>query len=287
MINDSATESRAELSVKPAGEDTSGGSSDVRQDPKTVVASARAAIRVEDLSKSFGKNHVLRGINLDFPEGTTTVILGGSGSGKSVLMKHLIGLLRPDEGRVLVEDEDISELDGEELTTLRGKFGMVFQWAALFDSMNVLENVAFPLREHRKDLSEDEVRARVAEKLALFDLKGVEEKFPADLSGGMRKRVGLARAIIMDPKIVLYDEPTTGLDPITTDYVDEMIKQAKRSLGVTSVVISHDIASAFNIADYIAFLYEGNIVAYGPPESVKESEHFFVHRFLGTWFRKN
>lgn len=244
-------------------------------------------IKVEGLNKRFGSNYVLQGIDLDFPKGTTTVILGGSGSGKSVLMKHLIGLMHPDEGRVLVEDEDISHLDAKGLTGLRAKFGMVFQWAALFDSMNVLENVAFPLREHRKDLSEDQIREKVAEKLALFGLKGIEEKSPADLSGGMRKRVGLARAIIMDPKIVLYDEPTTGLDPITTDYVDEMIKQAKRSLGVTSVVISHDIASAFNVADYIAFLYEGNIVAYGPPEVVKESKHEFVERFLGTWFRKN
>ena len=249
--------------------------------------SADPVIQVEGLYKSFGSNHVLRGIDLTFEKGTTTVILGGSGSGKSVLMKHLIGLLSPDEGRVLVDQEDIASLDGEGLTRLRSKFGMVFQWAALFDSMSVLENVAFPLREHRKDLKEEEIRAKVAEKLALFDLRGVEEKFPADLSGGMRKRVGLARAIIMDPTIVLYDEPTTGLDPITTDYVDEMIKQAKRSLGVTSVVISHDIASAFNVADYIAFLYEGHIVAYGPPQKVKDTQHPFVQQFLGTWFRKN
>ncbi len=239
------------------------------------------------LHKSFGDNHVLRGISLDFRPGTTTVILGGSGSGKSVLMKHLIGLLNPDQGQVIVDGEDVASLEGERLTNLRSKFGMVFQWAALFDSMSVLENVAFPVREHRKELSEDEVRALVADKLAMFGLEGIEEKFPADLSGGMRKRVGLARAIIMEPKIVLYDEPTTGLDPITTDYVDEMIKTAKANLGVTSVVISHDIASSFNIADYIAFLYEGEIVAYGPPEVVKDSDHTFVKQFLGTWFRKN
>lgn len=244
-------------------------------------------MQVEGLHKSFGTNKVLTGIDLAFPTGTTTVILGGSGSGKSVLMKHLIGLLQPDEGRVLVEGEDIAQLRGKALTELRAKFGMVFQWAALFDSMSVLENVAFPLREHRKDLGEDEIRAQVAEKLALFGLEGVEEKFPADLSGGMRKRVGLARAIIMNPRIVLYDEPTTGLDPITTDYVDESIKRAKEKLKVTSVVISHDIASSFNIADYIAFLYKGHIVAYGPPEDVKNSEHEFVKQFLGTWFRKN
>jgi phospholipid/cholesterol/gamma-HCH transport system ATP-binding protein len=246
-----------------------------------------AIIKTEDLHKSFGDNHVLRGISIDFPPGTTTVILGGSGSGKSVLMKHLIGLLQPDRGKVLVEGQDITELEGAEMNQVRSKFGMVFQWAALFDSMTVLDNVAFPLREHRKDLSEEEIAKIVAEKLALFGLEGIEQKFPADLSGGMRKRVGLARAIVLDPKIVLYDEPTTGLDPITTDYVDEMIKRAKEKLGVTSVVISHDIASTFNIADYIAFLYEGEIVSYGPPSKVKESSHEFVQQFLGTWFRKN
>jgi phospholipid/cholesterol/gamma-HCH transport system ATP-binding protein len=251
------------------------------------VSEPAPIIRVEGLSKRFGDNHVLKGIDLGFPAGTTTVILGGSGSGKSVLMKHLIGLLHPDEGRVLVEGEDLAALEGEQLTRMRRKFGMVFQWAALFDSMTVLDNVAFPLREHRKELDEAQVAALVAEKLALFGLEGIEEKFPADLSGGMRKRVGLARAIILDPKIVLYDEPTTGLDPITTDYVDEMIKRAKERLGVTSVVISHDIASAFNVADFIAFLYRGEIVAYGPPATVKESAHPFVQQFLGTWFRKN
>jgi phospholipid/cholesterol/gamma-HCH transport system ATP-binding protein len=243
-------------------------------------------IRTEDVHKSFGENYVLRGINLDFPAGTTTVILGGSGSGKSVLMKHLIGLLHPDKGRILVEGTDIATLEGDDLNQFRAKFGMVFQWAALFDSMTVGDNVAFPLREHKKELGEKEIMRRVAEKLALFGLEGIEEKYPAELSGGMRKRVGLARAIIMEPRIVLYDEPTTGLDPITTDYVDEMIKRAKEKLGVTSVVISHDIASTFNIADFIAFLYNGEIVAYGPPPVVKNSKHEFVQQFLGTWFKK-
>ncbi|MEO1336440.1 MAG: ABC transporter ATP-binding protein [Myxococcota bacterium] len=244
-------------------------------------------IKAENLHKRFGQNHVLKGIDLECPEGTTTVILGGSGTGKSVFMKHLIGLLRPDEGRVLVEDEDIGQVSGMALTQLRAKFGMVFQSAALFDSMNVLDNVAFPVREHRTDLAESEVEDLVREKLSLFGLTGIEYKYPSDLSGGMRKRVGLARAIILNPKIVLYDEPTTGLDPITTDYVDESIIQAKAHLGVTSVVISHDIASAFNVADYVAFLYEGQIVAYGPPEAIKESEHEAVRQFLGTWLRKN
>lgn len=244
------------------------------------------AIRTEALHKSFGDNHVLRGITLDFPVGKTTVILGGSGSGKSVLMKHLIGLLQPDRGKVLVEGNDIGGLDGKGLNTLRMSFGMVFQWAALFDSMTVGDNVAFPLREHHPKMKAHEVRRRVADKLALFDLAGTEDQYPADLSGGMRKRVGLARAIIMEPKIVLYDEPTTGLDPITTAGVDEMILKAKETLGVTSVVISHDIASAFNVADYIAFLYGGEIVAYGPPTHVRASDHPFVSKFLGTWFAR-
>jgi phospholipid/cholesterol/gamma-HCH transport system ATP-binding protein len=249
--------------------------------------SQEIAIHVEDLHKHFGDNHVLRGISLDIPAGTTTVILGGSGSGKSVLMKHIIGLLKPDKGRVLVEGTDIRTLEGDAVNQFRAKFGMVFQWAALFDSMSVGDNVAFPLREHKKELGEVEIMRRVAEKLALFGLEGIEEKYPAELSGGMRKRVGLARAIIMEPRIVLYDEPTTGLDPITTDYVDEMIKRAKEKLGVTSVVISHDIASTFNIADSIAFLYEGEIVAHAPPKTLRESTHPFVQQFLGTWFRKN
>jgi phospholipid/cholesterol/gamma-HCH transport system ATP-binding protein len=244
-------------------------------------------IRAETIQKSFGDNHVLRGITIDFPKGTTTVILGGSGSGKSVLMKHLIGLLRPDEGRALVEGVNISTLSGEALTKARMKFGMVFQWAALFDSMTVGDNVAFPLREHHKDLSEKQIAERVAEKLALFGLEGTEGKFPADLSGGMRKRVGLARAIVLEPEIVLYDEPTTGLDPITTDYVDEMILRAKEKLQVTSVVISHDIGSAFHIADSIAFLYEGQIVEHKPPSELRHSEHPAVKKFLSTWFGRN
>ena len=246
--------------------------------------SEEIAMSVSGVHKHFGENHVLRGIDLDFLAGTTTVILGGSGSGKTVLMKHLIGLLSPDEGQVCVDGEDISGLKGQALNELRMKFGMVFQWAALFDSMNVYENVAFPLREHEPGLAESEVKKRVAEKLALFGLEGIEHKSPADLSGGMRKRVGLARAIMMNPRIVLYDEPTTGLDPITTKYVDDMILRAKEELKVTSVVISHDIASAFNVADYIAFLYHGEIVEYGTPSELRASKHPFVSEFLDTWF---
>ncbi len=250
-------------------------------------SSSRPMIDITGLHKSFGEHAVLTGIDLSVPEGSTCVILGGSGSGKTVLMKHMIGLLKPDQGQVVIDGEDIVPLGADELERVRRKFGMVFQAAALFDSMTVYENVAFPLREHRK-LSEDEVRKLVRSKLDLMGLpRTAEAKFPADLSGGMRKRVGLARAIVMDPKIVLYDEPTTGLDPITTDYVDEMILAAKRELGVTSVVISHDIASAFNVADQIAFLHKGVIVENGPPEQLRASQHPAVKVFLQTWFGKN
>jgi phospholipid/cholesterol/gamma-HCH transport system ATP-binding protein len=255
--------------------------------PSSKTGAAAPMIQIVDLHKSFGEFEVLQGISLDVPAGSTLVILGGSGSGKTVLMKHMIGLLKPDSGRVTVDGEDIVPLGAEGLERVRRKFGMVFQAAALFDSMNVFENVSFPLREHRKDLKEEQVRALVKEKLGIVGLKNVEEKFPADLSGGMRKRVGLARAIVLDPKIVLYDEPTTGLDPITTDYVDEMILDAKKELGVTSVVISHDIASAFKVADNIAFLYQGHIVDQGPPSTLRHSENPAVKLFLSTWFGKN
>lgn len=249
-------------------------------------AGARPMISVQGLYKRFGNHEVLRGIDLDIPEGSTCVILGGSGSGKTVLMKHMIGLLKPERGRVIVDGEDLVPMDADELERVRRKFGMVFQAAALFDSMTVFENVAFPLREHHKTRDE-EAREIVRQKLALVGLEGVEDKYPADLSGGMRKRVGLARAIVMDPKIVLYDEPTTGLDPITTDSVDEMILDAKRELGVTSVVISHDIASAFKVADSLAFLYEGQIIANGPPQSLRDHPHPALKKFLGTWFGRN
>ncbi len=244
-------------------------------------------IEIVELQKSFGDVKVLTGINLTVPAGSTCVILGGSGSGKTVLMKHMIGLLTPDAGKVVIDGEDIVPIGAEAMERVRRKFGMVFQAAALFDSMTVFENVAFPLREHTK-LSEEEIRAKVRSRLELMGLKrNVEERFPADLSGGMRKRVGLARAVVLEPKIVLYDEPTTGLDPITTDYVDEMILTAARELGVTSVVISHDISSAFNVADQIAFLSKGVILENGPPEQLRESQNPTVKNFLQTWFGKN
>ena len=243
----------------------------------------RPMIEIKDLYKSFGGQMVLGGVSLKMFPGTTTVILGGSGSGKTVLMKHIIGLLKPDSGEVWVDGVEITKLKGRDLQEQRQKMGMVFQNAALFDSMSVGDNCAFPLREHT-NLSENEIALRIKEKLAVVSLVDVETKYPAELSGGMRKRVGLARAIIRDPKIVLYDEPTTGLDPLTTENVDDMIITAREKLGVTSVVISHDIGSAFHIADQLAMLYKGKIVEEGPPSKVRQSQEPHTKQFLATWF---
>ncbi len=249
------------------------------------AVSHQPMIDVVGLHKSFGDSSVLKGVDLALPAGKTTVVLGGSGSGKTVLMKHMIGLLKPDRGQVLVEGEDVVPLEGEKLDLVRRKFGMVFQAAALFDSMTVFDNVAFPLRE-RKKLPEPEIAKVVHEKLDVVGLRDIDGKFPAELSGGMRKRVGLARAIALDPKIVLYDEPTTGLDPITTDYVDEMILEAKAKLGVTSVVISHDIASTFHIADQVAFLSQGRIEVVGPTQEFRKNPNPALRAFLATWEEK-
>ncbi len=244
-------------------------------------------IQVVDLWKSFGDHQVLKGISLEIPTGTTCVILGGSGSGKTVLMKHVIGLLKPDRGTVFVDEVEIPKLEGKELTEARRMFGMVFQQAALFDSMTVFENVAFPLRERQRHIKAADLRARVVEKLRVVDLaESVLPLYPSELSGGMKKRVALARALIHDPRVVLYDEPTTGLDPITTDYVDDMIVSTKDRLGVTSMVISHDIASSFKVADQLAVLYDGQIAAHGTPDEVRRSEHPHVKKFLALWFEK-
>lgn len=244
-------------------------------------------IEVRDLWKSFKGNQVLKGVTLTIPAGQTYVVLGGSGSGKTVLMKHVIGLFQPDRGTVTVNGVELSRLSGKALTEARRVFGMVFQGAALFDSMTVFENVAFPLREKRRHAPLAEVRARCLEKLKVVDLgEAVLERYPSELSGGMRKRVALARALVSDPQVVLYDEPTTGLDPITTDYVDGMIIAAKQKLGVTSMVISHDIASAFRVADRLAVLYDGRLAAEGTPAEVKASKDPYVQKFLSTWFEK-
>jgi phospholipid/cholesterol/gamma-HCH transport system ATP-binding protein len=244
-------------------------------------------IQVHDLWKAFGEKEVLRGVTIDVPEGTTFVVLGASGSGKTVLLKHVIGLLHPDRGTVHVDGMEISSLAGRALTEARQVFGMVFQGAALFDSMTVFENVAFPLKEKERRIGADDLRARVVESLRVVDLgEDVLESWPSQLSGGMRKRVALARALVANPKVVLYDEPTTGLDPITTDSVDSMINQAKQRRRVTSMVISHDIASAFRVADRLAVLYDGRIAAQGTPDEVRRSDDPYVKRFLSLWFEK-
>ncbi|MBS1110713.1 MAG: transporter-related protein [Anaeromyxobacteraceae bacterium] len=244
-------------------------------------------IRIDGLWKAFGEKEVLRGITMEVEEGTTFVVLGASGSGKTVLLKHVIGLLKPDRGTVHVDGIAISALTGRELNEARRVFGMVFQGAALFDSMTVFDNVAFPVRERERRIPHDELVARVVESLRVVDLgEDVLDLWPSQLSGGMRKRVSLARALVANPKIVLYDEPTTGLDPITTNSVDSMIDQAKHRRGVTSMVISHDIASAFRVADRLAVLYDGRIAAQGTPEEVRRSEDPYVQRFLSLWFEK-
>lgn len=236
-------------------------------------------IRFEDVHKSFNGNAVLKGLSVELPKGKISVILGPSGEGKSVLLKHMIGLILPDKGRVVVEGTDLSTLDARGLNEFRKKFGMLFQNAALFDSFNVEDNVAFPLREHT-DLSEAEITKRVNEKLALVGLEGASAKMPSELSGGMRKRVGLARAIALEPAIILYDEPTTGLDPLMTDTINRLIVATHHKTNVTSVIISHDIEATFQVADFVAMLQGGVIIEKGDPAAFQKSRQPFVRKFL-------
>jgi len=244
----------------------------------------RWQIRVRGLNKTFGPQHVLRGVDLDIERGRTNIIIGGSGQGKSVLMKHLMGLLHPDSGQIWVDGVDVVPFTAKEMGKLRRKFGMVFQYAALFDSMNVVENIAFPLIE-RYNLSRSEIMERVRDLLQRLDLAnvdGIEKKIPPELSGGQRKRVGLARALIDRPEILLYDEPTTGLDPVATKNVDEMIRRTADDFGVTSVVISHDMASTFRIGDRISMLHGGKIIVTGTPREVLASRQPALREFVET-----
>ncbi len=236
-------------------------------------------IEITDLHKAFGGKQVLRGANLRIERGESMVVIGGSGSGKSVLIKHIIGILKPDRGDIFINGENITRLKEGELYRVRKKFGMLFQGAALFDSLAVWENVGFVfLRD--KTRSEKEIKEIAAEKLKLVGLAGVEDLMPAELSGGMKKRVGLARAIAHDPEILLYDEPTTGLDPIMADAINELIVEMKERLKVTSIAITHDMTSAYKIADRIAMLYEGRIVGTGTPEEIKHTENPIVRQFI-------
>jgi len=227
-------------------------------------------IEIKEVHKSFAQNEVLRGVNLTIQKGETMVIIGRSGCGKSVLLKHIIGLLKPDQGKILVDGEDITSYNDNELNKLRKRFGMLFQASALFDSMSVDENVGLGLREHT-DLPETEIKKKVS---------GIEEKKPAELSGGMKKRVGLARAIAMDPEYVLYDEPTTGVDPIMGDVINELIVSCRNVLSITSIAVTHDIVSAYRIADRIAMLYQGKIIFIGTPEETKNTDHPVVRQFI-------
>ncbi len=244
-------------------------------------------IEIRDLHKSFGGQHVLRGIDLTIPEGRITVIIGPSGSGKTVLLRHLIGLIRPDRGSVTVDGVEIARLGSRELNDFRRRFGMLFQNAALFDSLSVRDNVAFPLIESWRGKKLPDVDRIVEEKLRLVGLDGIGHKLPAELSGGMRKRVGLARAIVLEPRIILYDEPTTGLDPIMTVAIDNLILSMQQKLQVTSVVISHDIDSAFRVADQVAMIHGGRIIECAPPEAFRRSEHPVVREFLSAGGRRS
>lgn len=236
-------------------------------------------ITLTNIHKSFGTQKVLNGLNFELPPNKITVIIGRSGEGKSVLLKHMIGLLAPDSGDVVVDGVNLKNLDTQALMEHRKRFGMLFQHAALFDSMTVFENVSFPLVEHT-ELSQQKMRDRVHEVLGLVGLKGIDHKLPSELSGGMRKRVGLARALALKPQIILYDEPTTGLDPIMTDAVDQLILNTQKQLGVTSVVISHDIQATFKIADKIAMLHEGRILLEGDVATFKNSTNPIIKNFL-------
>ncbi len=237
-------------------------------------------IRFERLYKSFGPKKIYEDLSLAVHEGETLTVIGGSGTGKSVLLKCLIGLMQPDGGRIFFEGEDITDLDEEGFLPVRRKVAMVFQGAALFDSLSVGDNIAYPLREHFKDLSDAEVRERVAHKLELVNLPGIEDMRPSDLSGGMRKRVGLARAIATDPEVILWDEPTTGLDPISTRIIDELINGMKAKLGCTSIVVTHDMQSAFEVSDRIAMLANRRIVQVGTVEQMRGSSQPEVRAFF-------
>jgi phospholipid/cholesterol/gamma-HCH transport system ATP-binding protein len=234
-------------------------------------------ITLENLTKSFGSRTVLKGVTLEIPEGQNTVIIGGSGAGKSVTLKLIVGLLEPDAGRVLVDGADVQQLDRNQLRTLRGRIGYVFQFAALFDSLTVAENIRLGLV--RRGCDEALIRERVEESLAVVDLSGTEDKLPAELSGGMRKRVGIARAIALKPSYILYDEPTTGLDPITSSVMDQLIMRT-RDLGVTGLVVTHDMRSAFTVGDRIALLHQGEIRQSGSVQEIRTSDDPIVRQFI-------
>lgn len=235
-------------------------------------------IKIVNLKKSFNSFQVLKGVNLEIPADKITFIMGGSGTGKSVLLKHIVGLLRPDEGEIWFENQDLTKLSEREFQKVRKKIGLLFQEGALFDSMAVAENVAFPLKEHTK-LSGKEISSKVEELLSAVDLLQAKDKYPSELSGGMRKRAALARTLALNPQVILFDEPTTGLDPVLQITIMDLIKKVKETYHVTCVIISHDLILAFKYADHIAFLHEGVIIEEGDVEKIKTSTHPFVKHF--------
>ncbi|HXI11422.1 MAG TPA: ABC transporter ATP-binding protein [Thermoanaerobaculia bacterium] len=265
----------SEEGITPERRSESRDTADRRQQERDVFVEFR------DVTKSYGSKKVLRGASLKIYRGEVVVILGGSGTGKSVTLRNILGLEIPDSGAVIIEGEDIVDFPEEELYRVRKKFGMLFQSGALFDSMNVFDNVAYPLREH-SDLAEEELTRVVREKLEMVNLPDSEHLMPVDLSGGMRKRVGLARSIVLDPKMILYDEPTTGLDPITSHKINELIVTLQSKLNVTSVVVTHDIQSAFSVGDRIAFLNEGIFEWVGTMQEARDSDHPVLREFLQT-----
>ncbi|HYK04967.1 MAG TPA: ABC transporter ATP-binding protein [Thermoanaerobaculia bacterium] len=236
-------------------------------------------ISLQNLWKSFDRRQVLQDMSIDVEQGESLVIVGGSGTGKSVTLKHIIGLLKPDKGRVVIDGQDLATLKEVELNQFRRRFGMSFQEGALFDSMSVFENIAFPLRRHTK-MTEKEIRERVHECLEDVHLHNVVRKRPSELSGGMRRRVGFARAISLKPEILLFDEPTTGLDPVISDVIAELIEEMDVKLGTTTVTITHDMKVAFKIADRVAMLYQGHIIEQGTPEEFQRSKNPIVEQFI-------
>ena len=236
-------------------------------------------IEVRDLKKKFGAQQVLNGVSFRIEPGDSVVIIGGSGCGKSVLLKHLIGLIRPDSGEIIIDEDHLNEMDERRLLEVRRKFGMLFQSAALFDSLNVAQNISFVLRREKK-LSDQEINERVEEVLEMVELPGTQKKKPSELSGGMRKRVGLARAIIYKPEILLYDEPTTGLDPVVSDSIDQLIIRVREKLKITTVVVTHDTRSMRRVGQRILMMLDGKIYAAGPPEEIFSSKDPVVHRFV-------
>lgn len=247
--------------------------------PEQAAISDPPIVRLTGLARSFNGTPVLKGIDISFATGKTTVVLGPSGCGKSVMLKHIIGLLKPDAGEVWFEDQRVDRLSESELVPIRRRFGFLFQHSALFDSMNVRENVAFPLREHTR-MSRSQRDERVGQVLGLVGLADAIDKMPAHLSGGQQKRIALARAIVLEPRVILYDEPTTGLDPIRADVINELIIKLQRELNVTSIAVTHDMTSAFKIADSMVVLYDGAVVAEGKPEAIRESREPMVRKFL-------